>query len=171
MYPHFFWSDSTTILQWLRKDICDLKLYVANRVRSIRANTKIENWAYMKINENSADLVSRGLGAKDMVNASLWWNGPIWLGKPMGEWPIPKQIVYSNKNEEVNKELKIHSILMAKNDLVIHMGAGKNPVALINYSNNLEKLERILSYVLRFISSCKMGYRRKPRRAIEQGKI
>lgn len=106
---YFLWCDSTIALQWINKEICDLKIYVANRVSKIRANTNVKNWFHVKTNDNPADLVSRGLSANELVSNSLWWNGPSWLGKPEPEWPKPLKLNEIN-SPEVIIELKCHSL-------------------------------------------------------------
>ena len=43
-------------------------------------------WRYVSTKENPADLASRGLSPKDLVNSVLWWNGPTWLSLPPDQW-------------------------------------------------------------------------------------
>jgi len=44
-------------------------------------------WQHCPWNVNPADLPSRGVNAKQMVNSSLWWNGPEFLKLPVKKWP------------------------------------------------------------------------------------
>ena len=82
----YYWTDSTTVLYYLRNLEKRYKIFVANRVAAIRANSKIEDWRYVNTEENPADYASRGMyGDEDM---STWLNGPPFLQKNNTEWPI-----------------------------------------------------------------------------------
>lgn len=62
---YVLWTDSSISLHWIRKEPCDLKVYVANRVASIQSNTDIEHWRHIDTKSNPADLLSRGVTASD----------------------------------------------------------------------------------------------------------
>ncbi|GFT63045.1 hypothetical protein NPIL_685611 [Nephila pilipes] len=49
--------------------------FVGNRVSKLQ--NLIENffWHYISSENNTADLLSRGLNATDLVNCHLWWKG------------------------------------------------------------------------------------------------
>lgn len=168
---YYLWSDSTTVLQWINKGICELKLFVANRVKRIREITNVKNWYHVKTHENPADLVSRGLRASELVNNLLWWKGPLWLSDPQESWPKPFSIDSSQQSVDVTTELKVHTVTIINLNLRIHVKGLDEQVNLIDYSNNLNKIQRILSYVFRFIKQLKKGYTKKPKNAIAKGKL
>lgn len=89
---YYLWSDSSITLQWLKKPISELKLFIANRVKRIRANSAVRNWHHIRTHDNPADLVSRGLLANGIVNISLWWHGPSWLSRVTVVHPIDAAI-------------------------------------------------------------------------------
>jgi len=75
------WTDSMTVLQWIRnKNI--YRQYVQSRINEIRQRTSGYCWQHCPGNVNPADLPSRGMSAKQMVNSSMWWNGPEFLKLP-----------------------------------------------------------------------------------------
>lgn len=74
-----FWSDSTTVLSWIKKEPYLLKTFVANRIAKIQSLTKIEQWHYIASDDNPADLVSRSMTAKTLQLTELWWRGPNFL--------------------------------------------------------------------------------------------
>lgn len=80
--PYFLWSDSTITLQWINKPAHELKIFVQNRVNRICEYTDKNCWEHVRTDQNPADLISRGLQANELINNSLWWNGPEWLSKP-----------------------------------------------------------------------------------------
>lgn len=149
---YFLWSDSTIALQWINKEICDLKVYVANRVTKIRANTNSKNWFHVRTADNPADLVSRGLSADELVNNSMWWNGPSWLSNSEKEWPKPLKLNEIN-SPEMLVELKCHNVYSNINQLEIHVPNLPKPIPLMDYTFNLNKLLRIMVYINRFVAN------------------
>ncbi|GFW24455.1 uncharacterized protein TNCV_606961 [Trichonephila clavipes] len=77
--PVYLWSDSTIVLAWIQKEPNLLKTFVANRVATIQHLTNAEQWHHVSLEQNPADLVSRGLDPSSLHNNSLWWNGPKFL--------------------------------------------------------------------------------------------
>ncbi|XP_017763965.1 PREDICTED: uncharacterized protein LOC108553536 [Eufriesea mexicana] len=71
-----FWTDSTVILSWLRREPCTLKTFVANRVSEIQTKTDVAAWHHVRSNGNPADLMSRGQSPADFLKNSLWRHGP-----------------------------------------------------------------------------------------------
>ncbi|XP_055308163.1 uncharacterized protein LOC129572241 [Sitodiplosis mosellana] len=160
---YFLWSDSTTVLQWIRRPLHELKVFVANRVRTIHELSAIENWRHVRTADNPADLVSRGLTAKEIVNNSLWWHGPEWLSKPQGHWPEPLDVLKVQSSIEMQGELKVHSVSLVKTDeLSIHVKGMKKEVFLLYHSNDLSKLVRVMGYVLRFVANCRVKEQNNP---------
>ena len=77
----FGWLDSTVALHWIKGN-GQYKQFVANRVAKIQLYKEIE-WRYVPMDENPADLASRGA----LVHSVLWQQGPAWL-QDKSEWPI-----------------------------------------------------------------------------------
>ena len=54
-------------------------VFVANKVQEIRQHTEPHQWRYIESESNPADLASRGASARELINSTLWWHGPILL--------------------------------------------------------------------------------------------
>lgn len=54
------WSDSTTVLQWIRSSSCHYKVLVGMRVAEIQSLTEVTNWRYV-----DAD-ITRGKTLKEL---------------------------------------------------------------------------------------------------------
>lgn len=97
----FFWSDSSTVVAWIRKDKL-WNTFVEYRVREIRSLSDPNKWRHVPGSMKPVDLPSRGCGAKHLVE-SLWWEGPAWLKLPADQWPSSDDI---ENEEEINSEIK-----------------------------------------------------------------
>lgn len=153
--PYYLWCDSTIALQWMNKSLTDLKLFVSNRVKRIRENTNIEHWSHIRTMDNPADMVSRGLFANEIVDSALWWHGPTWLRQSEESWP--KQIDWRSCKASIDmeSELKVHNVFVCIPEMQIFVPGTDACTELINYSNNLRRIVRIFSFVLRFVQNCK----------------
>ena len=80
------WSDSTTVLYWL-KDDRSYKQFVLNRTRAISKLIHPDAWGYCPTEEMLADIGSRGMSATELNDNELWWTGPKWLKGPPENYP------------------------------------------------------------------------------------
>lgn len=75
------------MLGWLKKCPSKLKIFVSHRVADITARVPPHHWRYVNTHCNPADLLSRGMLPADLMQQSLWWDGPPWLASPPSKWP------------------------------------------------------------------------------------
>ena len=73
------WSDSSIVLAWLDGQPREFKQFVANRVSFILQATTPQTWRHVPTRDNPADCSSRGMMPRELLNHTLWWNGPSWL--------------------------------------------------------------------------------------------
>lgn len=73
-------------LGWLSSPLNKWKIFVANRVSEIQSN-RINEWRYIKSEENPADCASRGIMPSELEEHKLWWTGPKWLEENEQSWP------------------------------------------------------------------------------------
>ena len=71
--PHFFWTDSTVVLGYIKNEASRFKVFVANRVQRIHDDSRPEEWFHISGAENPADDGSRG------VLTDRWLKGPAFL--------------------------------------------------------------------------------------------
>ena len=98
-------TDSQCVIEWY-KSTKVLKTFVGNRVGEIR-NHDIRI-AYVKRDENPADIASKGESAKRLMDNVLWWN---WLNLPGSEWPSPKYKLTDETRFVISKEEKGSKVL------------------------------------------------------------
>ncbi|XP_055906234.1 uncharacterized protein LOC129941590 isoform X1 [Eupeodes corollae] len=83
----FLWSDSQIVLYWIMGSNKRWKPYVENRVKEIKALSKLSSWRHCPGVENPADLLTRGISASSLIRSSVWFNGPPWLMEDKSVWP------------------------------------------------------------------------------------
>ncbi|XP_050409069.2 uncharacterized protein LOC126824016 isoform X1 [Patella vulgata] len=141
--PHTvtFWTDSTTVLQYIRNESKRFHVFVANRISFIRSSTQLEQWKYVNTNTNPGDLASRTTTADNFVKDPRWLMGPEFLWTTEDTWPEqPKLSELSSDNPEVKRE--IATLATINTDI--------NPVnKLIEHYSDWFRLKRSVAYMLR----------------------
>ncbi|XP_044582954.1 uncharacterized protein LOC123263974 [Cotesia glomerata] len=90
-----FWSDSTIVLQWLKRSPDSLKVFEANRVTKIQTLCSKVEWRHVRTKDNPADCLSRGQLPSEFLNNKMWLEGPTWLSQDSLNWPNLKPAVPS----------------------------------------------------------------------------
>ena len=89
----FAWTDSTVVLGWLSGNPHRFKTFVGNRVSNTMELVHPNRWHHVPGTDNPADCASRGLLPSELLQHTLWWNGPPWLRKSDAEWPVELPIL------------------------------------------------------------------------------
>ena len=147
------WTDSSTVLHWIRGDKTLYKQFVRNQVEKItEKKSLITEWRHVPGTENPADIASRG--AKFHQLQTNWWNGPTWL-EDDNLWPKDINTVATSDTQAEVKLIK--EVLKV---------AVENVKEKDTYEKLIEKFEfkkaiRIMSWVRRFIDNYMKKVRRK----------
>ena len=75
----FFWTYSTTVLKYLSNDQARYKIFVANRVQTIRDSTELNERHYVDSEQNLADSASRGVKIPSFIQETTWIDAPTFL--------------------------------------------------------------------------------------------
>ncbi|XP_065094522.1 uncharacterized protein LOC135715039 [Ochlerotatus camptorhynchus] len=102
-----FWVDSTCALRWIQASPSTWSVFVANRVAKIQAITEGCEWRHIAGADNPADLVSRGIGPKEILNNNFWWHGPSWLAQDRNTWPISVNLLSEGVFEEEKRRTAV----------------------------------------------------------------
>lgn len=139
----YYWSDSKITLSWIKSTCNRWQVFVANRISEIQSLTSPNDWHYVNTTENPADLLSRGIEPKTLLECNLWWEGPSWLSLSSDLWPIGKPEIFELQNypEDVLVE-------MQKDKKVV--GTVSVELNFIENYSNLNRLTRVTAYCLRF---------------------
>ena len=82
-----YWTDSTTVLNYIRNEKKRFHVFVANRVQTIRDATNPLQWRYVETKHNPADDASHGLNGPELTKQRRWIMGPKFLWLPESQWP------------------------------------------------------------------------------------
>lgn len=135
----FYWSDSKTVLFWIKDEKRRYRQFVANRVSEILDSSSASDWRWVSSQNNVADDATRLSFSPTFKEQSRWIAGPDWLQK--GEWP--------NQPVELQTDLVSDEVL-PDNATRILLHVSTPLLNLSNYSDWL-KLRRHLAWLLRFV--------------------
>lgn len=146
--PYFCWTDSMIVLGWLKGDAFRWKQFVANRVQRVQNLTSPSSWRHCATDQNPADLVTRGISAKELVESELWLKGP--------------SCVFVQDHSQVNdlevEEIENHEVLVdAHESEVMVTVSSVDPLFEIERYSSLQKCLCVVAWVLRFKNNCRLS--------------
>ena len=146
----YFWTDSSTVFQWIRGVSKRHPAFIANRIGEILDSTDPCQWNHCPGLLNPADHGSRGLPVTSITSGSSWLNGPAFLFLPEEKWPKGNSTLESCK--------QIVDDPRAQEPTVTWIGAVKDTknecFSPAKYSS-LTKFLRVTAYLARFIYNCR----------------
>ena len=106
--PVFFWTDSMTVLRYIRNVSTRFKIFVAHRVQQIQDLSEVSAWNYVPTDKNPADHASRGFSPSDTSKLKFWLNGPSFLKE---ETKYPR--LFEEPTSE-SSELEVRQVCIAE---------------------------------------------------------
>ncbi|XP_058826961.1 uncharacterized protein LOC131686947 [Topomyia yanbarensis] len=86
----YLWTDSATVLSWLRADHRRYKQFVACRIGELLTTTDAGDWRWVPSKFNPADAATKwGKGPK-LTTDSMWFKSPEFLCEPETSWPVQR---------------------------------------------------------------------------------
>jgi hypothetical protein len=160
MSDTIFWSDSMNVLWWIRGHSRDFKPFVANRIGEIQRCTSPAQWRYVPTDVNSADLLTRGITALELIEKDSWWYGPVFLAEPESKWPVNMVTKCKASEEKIKKPTSNTENINKDGDRIITLAAVARTE---NISWRLEplcfsswkRLVRVHAWVYRFLCNCR----------------
>ncbi|KAL7840982.1 hypothetical protein SRHO_G00246730 [Serrasalmus rhombeus] len=111
-----FWTDSTSVLKYIKNEEKRFRTFVANRVSAIREVTDVSQWRYIHTSQNPADDASRGLKVEKLITNKRWLKGPDFLWTTKEEWPeVNLDCNLVPQDPELKKEHRTNAVIMETN--------------------------------------------------------
>lgn len=138
-----FWTDSTTVIQWIRSDHRRYKQFVALRIGEILESSDMSDWRWISTKQNVADIATKFKSNHVMQSTSSWFVGPEFLYTNENDWP-----------EDITMSTKVDDPLQLEmRHCFIHTSAPV-PHEVIPNSERFSswiKMVRVHVYILRYL--------------------
>ena len=145
-----FWTDSTTVLKYIKNERTRFHVFVSNRLAVIHDGSNVDQWRYVPTDQNPADLVSRGADARTLTDSDLWRSGPQFLRESSDKWPRHPEA--SAEVSENDLEVKASSTCLA----VQVQDTDASPMKkLIEYYSSWKRLTRAVAWIRRVMRMLK----------------
>lgn len=141
----YFWSDSTTVLHWIRNKNRSYNIFVANRLGEIDESSDTNEWYYVPTDRNIADVATKNNTYKLQEDCE-WFRGPKFLYNVVEDW-------FTSTPEKENIEMRDCNL-----ELINHIYETVNydlPVPEPNKFSSWLRLLRCTATMLLFIEKCK----------------
>lgn len=138
----FLWSDSATVLAWLRSDHRRYKQYVACRIGELLSETDVTEWRWVPSKQNPADQATKW-GKQSCIDVSSeWFTGPEFLRLSEQHWPRQAPIIIQPE-EDLRPCFTIQGFTIAE--------------SVVDFSrfSKWPRLLRAIGYVHRFVDNCR----------------
>ncbi|XP_071481344.1 uncharacterized protein [Diadema antillarum] len=135
-----YWTDSTSVLQYIRNESRRFKTFVANRVAKIHNASTPSQWRHVDTASNPADDGSRGMTATEMVNNPRWLKGPNFLWQEEENWPTPPEVLQDIPQDDVEvKKANVNAVTSTD-----------SLEELLTRFSSWNKLKRAFAWILRY---------------------
>lgn len=143
-----FWTDSSTLLSWLRSDQRKYHQFVAHRVGEILENTELHEWRWIPSKLNLADDLTKW--PKDCIfdKSNRWFTGPSFLRHSEDKWPIQDGLQLGETDEEMR-------VMYAHNELIVSSFFDSTRFS------NWNRMVRAVAYAIRFTKMLKAKVRKE----------
>ncbi|XP_062700972.1 uncharacterized protein LOC115254910 [Aedes albopictus] len=145
----YLWTDSQTVLSWLRSDQHSYKQFVAFRVGEIHELTNLTDWRKIPSKFNIADVLTKWGSGPDLKDDGSWFNGPNFLQQTEEYWPA-EMLPEANIADE------------RKAVVLVHGTCSVEPVIRVESFSRWIKLLRVTATVVRFINNCRRKIAKQP---------
>ncbi|XP_064635230.1 uncharacterized protein LOC135492608 [Lineus longissimus] len=147
-----FWTDSTSVLKYIRNKNTRFKTFVANRIQVIHDGSLPCQRHYIDTKSNSADVTSRGQSAEEFMKNETWLRGPEFLCTPEEDWPTYPDVPDSIPLDKADPEVK-----SMRTDIKVDCDTSNKGIRdgvatvekLINYHSSWHKLKVSVGWILK----------------------
>ena len=140
----FLWSDSTTVLKYIRNEDRRFPTFVMHRVNEIRQSSRTSSWKYVPGLLNPADHCTRYSKFSDLLYLPNWFEGPSFLHQP--EFNFGK---FENNTSEDATEVDNVNLNAASTTTTSETSMTSNVINWQRFSS-FKRLARTIAWIVRF---------------------
>ena len=141
---HHFWTDSTTVLRYIRNRTTRYHTFVANRLSVIHDGSTPEQWRHVDSDSNPADDVSRG------VQSTRWLTGPSFLWEQEEQWPATPTALLEVDERDPEVKVKMTALVTGAEETT------ESPLRrLIEYYSTWRRLIKAVAWIRRAVRMLK----------------
>ncbi|XP_055523114.1 uncharacterized protein LOC129717278 [Wyeomyia smithii] len=144
------WSDSSTVLSWIRSDHRRYNKFVACRIGEILTATDPTEWRWVPTKLNVADQATKWNSGPQLSTDNPWFRGPSFLFDSEEMWPVQRPITPT--------KVELHS----ESNLMCHFTTRVNVPIKISRFNSWTKLQRTVAFVFRYVDNYCRSKKQKP---------
>ncbi|XP_055590152.1 uncharacterized protein LOC129742295 [Uranotaenia lowii] len=148
----FVWTDSQTVLSWIRSDHRRYKQFVGFRIGEILKLTSPSDWRWVPTKLNEADRLTKWRSDSGLHSNSAWFKGPEILYRAEHLWPAQRNQndIPTSADDELRAQFLFHDVFISQ--------------ALIDVQrfSKWNILVRTVAVVHRFISNCRKKVKGMP---------
>ena len=142
----FFWTDSRTVLCWLRSDARKYKQFVGHRLGEILESTDVSQWRWIPTKLNVADEAARDNGSDTFSCEDQWIQGPPFLKLNEVDWPVEAKIITPVDSEALELKAEFSGLVKLL----------QPPLPNVNRWSSWLRLIRSTAWMLRFVKNCQV---------------
>jgi hypothetical protein len=134
-----FWTDSSTVMSWIKSEARNFQTFVANRIGEIEETTNGAQWHWLPRDENVADEATRDSKPCDFTPSVRWFNGSDFLRLPPDQWPKERPSPPKTEDLEIRSET---------------IGVTTVPTPLVDFNRfgSFKKLVRTIAWIKRLLN-------------------
>ncbi|XP_055621432.1 uncharacterized protein LOC129765301 [Toxorhynchites rutilus septentrionalis] len=133
------WTDSATVLAWLRSESRKYHQFVSFRVGEILSITRMDEWRHIPKKLNVADDATKWGSGPNFNPSCRWFQGPTFLNESEEHWPKESKGTLHETTEELR-------------EVVLHHSDIAEAVIDVERFSNWHRLLRTMAYVFKVAS-------------------
>ncbi|KAK7930431.1 hypothetical protein WMY93_006826 [Mugilogobius chulae] len=138
-----FWTDSASVLKYIKNETSRFKIFVANRVSEILKSSQPEQWRYVDTASNPADAASRGVKMEAFLKNEMWPSGPPFIRQLVTEWPEnPESVEHLSQDDPELKKIVTVNAVQAEEDPTTH---------LVHHYSSWFRLKKAVAWWLKYM--------------------
>ncbi|XP_053968959.1 uncharacterized protein LOC128870369 [Anastrepha ludens] len=114
----YWWTDSKTVLRWMRMDPKNFHQFVMHRIGEILEASNVSQWRWVPSRNNPADLATKTTTRQCY---QLWFTGPNFLKSSAEVWPQWEELSLEECDDSEIKHYVLHMKKEHMNNLMLNV--------------------------------------------------